>query len=53
MYIDNPTITGSDRLQIDGNIFVGDPDAEGSGVENYDVIINPNGDIVNNVVTSE
>lgn len=53
MYIDNPTVTGTDRLQVGGDIFVGDPNAEGSGAENYEVIINPNGEVINNIVTSE
>lgn len=53
MYIDNPTVTGADRLQIGGDIFVGDPDAEGSGADDYDVIINPNGEVIENWVTTE
>ena len=53
MYIDNPTVTGTDRLQIGGDIFVGDPDAEGSGAGDYDVIINPNGEVIENWVTTE
>ena len=53
MYIDNPTVTGSDRLQISGDIFVGDPNAEGSGAGNYDVIINPNGEVIEDWVTTE
>lgn len=53
MYIDNPTVTGADRLQIGGDIFVGDPDAEGSGAGDYDVIINPDGEVIENWVTTE
>lgn len=53
MYIDNPTVTEADRLQIGGDIFVGDPDAEGSGADDYDVIINPNGEVIENWVTTE
>lgn len=53
MYIDNPTVTGTDRLQIGGDIFVGDPDVEGSGADDYDVIINPNGEVIENWVIAE
>lgn len=53
MYIDNPTVTGTDRLQIGGDIFVGDPNAAGSGADDYDVIINPNGEVIENWVTTE
>ena len=53
MYIDNPTSSKADRLQIGGDIFVGNPDAEGSGADNYDVIINPNGEVIENWVTTE
>lgn len=53
MYIDNPTVTEADRLQIGGDIFVGDPDAEGSGADDYDVIINPNGEVIENWVIAE
>lgn len=53
MYIDNPTITGADRLQIGGDIFIGDPNAEGSGADNYEVIINPNGEFLDNIVTGQ
>ena len=53
MYIDNPTATGADRLQIGGDIFVGDPNVEGSGAGDYDVIINPNGEVIENWVTTE
>ena len=53
MYIDNPTAAGADRLQIGGDVFVGDPDAEGSGAGDYDVIINPNGEVIENWVTTE
>lgn len=51
MFIDSPIAT--ERLTIGGDVFVGDPDVEGSGADDYDVIINPDGDIINNVVTSE
>ena len=53
MYIDNPTVIGADRLQIGGDIFVGDPNVEGSGADDYDVIINPNGNVIEDWVTSE
>ena len=53
MYVDNPTVTGADRLQISGDIFVGDPSVEGSGANDYDVIINPNGEVIKDWVTSE
>lgn len=53
MFIDTPDTSSSERLQIGGDIFVGDPDAEGSGAEDYDVVINPNGDVIDNIVTSE
>lgn len=53
MYIDNPTATGADRLQIGGDIFVGDPDVVGSGADDYDVIINPDGEVIENWVTTE
>lgn len=53
MFIDTPDTSSSERLQISGDIFVGDPDAEGSGAEDYDVIINPNGEVIENWVTTE
>lgn len=53
MFIDTPDASSSERLQIGGDIFVGDPDVEGSGAGDYDVIINPNGEVIENWVTSE
>ena len=53
MFIDTPDISSSERLQIGGDIFVGDPDAEGSGADDYDVIINPNGEVIEDWVTTE
>ena len=53
MFIDTPDISSSERLQIGGDIFVGDPNAEGSGADDYDVIINPNGEVIENWVTTE
>lgn len=53
MFIDTPDISSSERLQIGGNIFVGDPDVEGSGADGYNVIINPNGEVIEDWVTTE
>ena len=53
MFIDTPDASSSERLQIGGDIFVGDPDAEGSGADDYDVIINPNGEVIENWVIAE
>lgn len=50
MFIDEPVGDGSspDRLQIGGEIFIGDPDEAG---EDYEVVINPEGDILEGIVT--
>jgi hypothetical protein len=50
MFVDVPN-NGRERLQIGGEIFVGDPDGTDTG--DYEVVINPNGDIIENFVTSE
>lgn len=49
MFVDYPGQEDA-RLQIGGEIFVGDPNEAG---DDYEVIINPNGDVIDNVVTSE
>jgi hypothetical protein len=48
MYVDSPE-TNSQRLRIGSDVYVGDP--ENTEAKDYDVIINPNGDIIDNVVT--
>lgn len=50
MFVDVPN-NGRERLQIGGEIFVGDPNGTDTG--DYEVVINPNGDIIENFVTSE
>ena len=49
MFIDNPA--SRERLQIGGEIFVGDPSDKDTS--DYDVIINPNGNVIEDWVTSE
>lgn len=53
LYLDPPT--GEDRLIISGggggDVYVGDPDSDDA--QEYEVVINPNGNVINNVVTSE
>lgn len=52
LYIDTPISNGEvERLSVGSDVFVGDPNSEEAS--NYDVIINPAGNIINNVVTSE
>lgn len=48
MYVDSPD-TNSQRLRIGSDVYVGDP--EDTEANDYEVIINPNGDIIDNVVT--
>lgn len=52
LYLDTPD--GKDRLIISGggggDVYVGDPDS--TDAQEYEVVINPNGSVVNNVVTS-
>ena len=52
MYIDTPT-ESSTRLQIGGtgDVYVGDPDDEEA--KEYQAVINPNGNVIDNIVTSE
>ena len=47
MFVDYPGQEDA-RLQIGGEIFVGDPKEAG---EDYEVVINPNGDVLEGVVT--
>ena len=51
MFVDEPVEDGStpDRLQIGGEIFIGDPDDAG---KDYEVVIDPNGTFIDNIVTS-
>ena len=51
MFIDTPDRDNSERLQLGGEIFVGDP--VGKDLSDYDVIIIPDGNILENFVTSE
>ena len=50
MYIDSPG-TNSKRLRVGSDVYVGNP--EDTEAEDYEVVINPNGEIIENVVTSE
>ena len=51
MFIDTPT-ESSTRLQIGGtgDVYVGDPDDEEA--KEYQAVINPNGTVLDNIVTS-
>lgn len=49
MYVDSPENT-SQRLRIGSDVYVGDP--KDTEAKDYEVIINPNGEVINNVVTS-
>lgn len=53
LYLDTPD--AQDRLIISGggggDVYVGDPNS--ADAQEYEVVINPNGSVVNNVVTSE
>lgn len=51
MFIDTPEPQNSERLQLGGEIFVGDP--SNKDTSDYDVIINPNGEVIENWVTTE
>ena len=51
MFIDTPEPNNSERLQLGGEIFVGDP--FNKDTSDYDVIINPNGNVIEDWVTSE
>ena len=48
MYVDSPD-ANNQRLRIGSDGYVGDP--EDTEAEDYKVVINPNGDIIDNVVT--
>lgn len=51
IYIDSPE-TNSKRLEIGGgDVYVGK--SSDSEAKNYDVVIDPDGDVINNIVTSE
>ena len=50
MYVDSPEAT-SQRLRIGSDVYVGDP--KDTEAKDYEVIINPNGEVINNVVTSD
>ena len=50
LYIDTPVNNNVERLAIGGDVYVGDP--TDSAAASYDVVINPNGQVINNVVTS-
>ena len=50
MYVDSPEAT-SQRLRIGSDVYVGDP--KDTEAKDYEVIINPNGEVINNIVTSE
>lgn len=50
MYVDSPE-ANSRRLRIGSDVYVGDP--EDTEAEDYEVVINPNGEVIENVVTSE
>ena len=50
MYVDSPE-TNSQRLRIGSDVYVGDP--EDTEAEDYEVVINPNGEVIENWVTAE
>lgn len=50
MYVDSPE-ANSQRLRIGSDVYVGDP--EDAEAEDYKVVINPNGEVIENLVTTE
>lgn len=48
MYIDSPE-TNSQRLRVGSDVYVGDP--EDTEANDYEVVINPNGDVLEGIVT--
>lgn len=48
MYVDSPD-ANNQRLRIGSDVYVGDP--EDTEANDYDVVINPNGDVLEGIVT--